>query len=89
MLCVQDRRFVRIAFERNESVTRVAGYVDADKLFIDSTAHVDGAARARGVSGMLNGTPGRSLGTGVRIIPSCRNVEGDVGLAKGKGNAHN
>lgn len=88
MLCVQDRRFVRIAFERNESVTRVAGYVDADKLSVDSTAHVDGTTRARGVSGMLNSTPGRSVGTGVRIIPSCRNVEGGVGLAKGKGNAH-
>ena len=88
MLCFQDHRFAWIASESNESVTRVAGYLDADKLFIDSTSHVDGTARARGVCGMLNGAPRCGLGAGISITPSCRNGEGDVGLAKGKGNAH-
>src|SRR6185369_9168837 len=60
MRCVKNDRFARIASKRNESIRRVAGRVKAHKLFVDSTPHVDGAARPRGVCSMLNSAPRRS-----------------------------
>jgi hypothetical protein len=86
--CVEDRRFAWIASEGNESVTRVAGYIDTDQFFVDSTPHVHGAARTRSVRGMLNGAPRRSLSAGVRIIPGRRHIVRSIGLTKGSGSAH-
>ena len=84
---VEDRRFAGIAFEGNESVTRVAGYIDTDQFFVDSTPHVHGAARTSSVRGMLNRAPGRSLSAGVRIIPGCRHIIRGIDLTKPSGNA--
>src|SRR6185437_13073227 len=49
MPCVKDCCCAGIASEGDESVTRVAGHVDADQFFVDSRFHVHGAARTRGV----------------------------------------
>ena len=49
---VEDRRFAGIAFEGNGSVTRVAGYIDTDQFFVDSTPHVR-SARTRSVRRIL------------------------------------
>src|SRR5512142_3246234 len=87
MLCIQDRRLTRIASKSNEAISRVAGHLDAHELLVDSTPHVDGTARARGVCGILNGAPRCRLGAGIRIIPGRRHVEGGVRLAKGPGDA--
>ena len=87
MRCVKDRRFAGIASKSNESIRRVAGCVDAYELFVDSTPHVDGTARPRGVCGVLNGAPRRRLSAGIRIIPGRRHVEGGVWLAKRSGDA--
>ena len=81
MLCVHNRRLARIASERNVSVTRVAGCVDAHERFVYSPTHVDGTTRTRSVCGMLN-APRRSLGAGIRIIPGRRHIQGGVGQAK-------
>src|SRR6185437_9184486 len=70
MPCVKDCCCAGIASEGDESVTRVAGHVDADQFFVDSRFHVHGAARTRGVRSMLNSPPRRSPGPGIRIIPS-------------------
>jgi hypothetical protein len=69
MLCVEDRRFARIASESNESIGRVAGFVDAHQFFIDSAKYIHGTARPHGIGGMLNGAPRRRLSAGIRIIP--------------------
>src|ERR1017187_4934967 len=87
MFCVEDGRLAGIASKNNVSISRVAGCLDAYELFVDSTPHVDGTARARGVCGMLNGAPRRHLGAGIRIISSRRHVEGGVGLVKSAGDA--
>ena len=85
--CVKDRCFAGIASESDESITRVAGHVDADQFFVNAPFHVHDAARARSVRGMLNGPPRRRSSAGVRIIPSRRHVVRGVDLAK-SGNAH-
>ena len=85
---VEDRRFAGIAFEGNGSVSRVAGYIDTDQFFVDSTPHIHGAARTRSVRGMLNGAPRRSLSAGVRIIPGRQHIIRGIGLARGSRNAH-
>jgi len=87
MLSVQDRRLAGIASKSNVSIGRVAGSLDAYELFIDTTPYIDSTTRTHGVCGMLNGAPRCGLGAGIRIIPSCRHVEGGVGLAKGSRDA--
>src|SRR5215469_3410706 len=57
VLCFQDRRFAWITSECDESITRVAGCIDAHEFLVDPTAHVDGAARANSIHGVLNGAP--------------------------------
>jgi hypothetical protein len=85
---LQNRRFAWIASKSDESIGRVAGYVDAQQLFVDSTPNVDGSARPRSVSGVLNGAPRRGLRTGIRIIiPARRHIKGGVRLAKRSGHA--
>ena len=87
MLCVENRDFAGIASKSNVSIRRVAGCLDAYEFFVDSAAHIDGAARTARVRGMLNGAPRCRLGAGIRIIPGRRHVEGGVGLAKRPGDA--
>ena len=87
MLGVKNCCFAGIASESDESITRVAGYVDADQLFVNSPFHIHCAARARSVRGMLNGPPRRRSSARVRIIPRRRHVVRGVDLAK-SGNAH-
>src|SRR5579863_3782671 len=69
VLCVEDGRLAGIASKSNISVSRIAGCLDAHKLFVDSTSHIDGTTRTRSVCGMLNGAPRCRLSAGVRIIP--------------------
>lgn len=88
MLCVQDGRLARVAFESNVSIGRIAGCVDAHEFFVDSTPNIDGTARPYGVCGVLNGAPGRRLSARIRIIPGRRHVEGRTGLAKGSRDAN-
>ena len=88
MLCVEDGRFAWIASKSNVSISRVAGCLDVDDLFVDSTPNIDGTTRPRRVCGVLNGAPRRRLGAGIRIIPGRRYVERGVGLARGHGYAH-
>src|SRR5215470_9278362 len=78
----QDRRFAGITSECDESITRVAGSIDAHEFLVDPTAHVDGAACASSIRGMLNRAPRRRLSTGVRIITGRRHVESGVCLAE-------
>ena len=82
MVCIQDCCLAWIASESDVSVTRIAGCVDAHKLFVDSASYVDRTASTRGVRGMLNRAPGRSLGAGIRILPRCGDIEGGVDLAE-------
>jgi len=65
MVRVEDRRFAGITFEGDESVTRVAGCIDAHEFFVDSTAHVYLAARTSYIGGVLNCTPRGGFGAGI------------------------
>src|ERR1700730_785590 len=69
MLRVEDGCLAGIASKSNVSISRVARCLDAHKLFVDSTPHIDGTTRPHGVCGMLNGAPRRRLGAGIRISP--------------------
>ena len=62
MVCIEDRRFARIASESNESIACIAGYVDANEFFVDATTHIDRTSGARTIRGLLNGAPWCSLG---------------------------
>ena len=84
MFRLEDCRLSGIASKRNVSIRRVAGCLDAYEFLIDSTPHVDGTARARGVRRVLNGAPWCRPGAGIRIVPGGRHVEGGVGLAKSR-----
>ena len=88
MPCVEHGRFAGIASKSNEPIGRVAGRLNGYEFFVDTTPHIDGTSRTRGVCGMLNGAPRCRLGARIRIIPSRRHIEGGVGLAKGPGDAH-
>jgi hypothetical protein len=88
MLRIQDCRLAWIASKRNVSIRCIARGRDAYEFFVDSTPHVDGTTCTYRVSGMLNGAPRCRLGSGVRVIPGRRHIEGGVGLAKGPGDAH-
>src|SRR5271166_5264260 len=88
MLCVQDGRLARIAFESNVSISRVARYVDAYEFFVDSTPNVDRTARTHGVRGVLNRAPRCRLSAVIGIIPRPRHIEGGIGLAKSRAHAH-
>ena len=52
--CVQYRDLSWITPKGDVAITRVAGYVDADQLIVNSSSHVDGTARTHGVCGMLH-----------------------------------
>ena len=83
---VEDGRLARIALKSNESISRVAGYLDGYEFFVDPAPHVDGTTRTHGIGGVLNSAPRCSLGAGIRITPTRRHVEGRVRLAESKGN---
>ena len=87
MGCVQDRRFAGIASQRDEAIARVARCADTYQFFVDSAAHIDGAAGTCGVGGVLNGAPRRGLRAGIRIVAGCRHVEGCIWLGERCGDA--
>src|SRR5581483_5845593 len=88
MRSVEDRRLSWIASESDISITRVTGRMDIYQFLVDSSAHINGASRTRGICGMLNGAPRCGFGAGISIVPTRRHVEGRVGLAKSSGDAH-
>src|ERR1035441_6949256 len=65
---VEDRRFAGEALKSDKSIRRVSGNVNAHQLFIDPSSHFDRAARAPGISSMLNGAPWCSLSAGIGVI---------------------
>ena len=74
--CVQGRRLARIASESNVSIARVARCVGAHEFFVDSSSHVDGTARTRGVCGVLNRAPRCRLRARIGVTPGRRHVVG-------------
>ena len=46
---VEDGRLAGIASKSYVSIGRIAGCPDGHELFVDSTPHIDGAARPNGV----------------------------------------
>ena len=85
---VQDCGFAWIASEGDEAVAGISGCVDANELFVDSTANVDGRAGAGFVYSVLDRAPRSGFSAGIRIISSRGYVEGSVGLAMCSGDAH-
>ena len=81
--CVQNRGFARVASESNKAVVRISGHTDAHQLFVDSAAHVNRAAGVDRVGRMLNGSPGRGLGTGVGIVAGRRHIIRGIRLGRG------
>ena len=81
MLCIENRGFAGITAERDEPIAGVSRDVNSHKLFVDSAAHINRAACAYCVRGMLNRAPGRSFSAWVRITPGSCNVIRGVDLA--------
>src|SRR4051794_25073498 len=82
VLCLKNRVFAGITRESDESITCVAGDIDADQFFVDSAAHVDCAARPRCVRGVLNRTPRCNLGSWIRITSGRSYVVRGIDLAQ-------